>query len=852
MGCRSRYAPRVVVISSGVGYWEKSRANGQKVIPDQSRTGWSNVGVARSHWPGSLLPAATPAGSLDGALWSGSNLGNRFDDRLGRRLAPREDHLVDVFISYANADREQVGSLARALVDHGLSVWWDRQIPPGRTFDEVIEEALDGAKAVIAVWTENGIKSRWVRTEAAEGLARGILVPVTMGKVRPPLAFRRIQSADLSDWEPRHDHAGFTQLVAVLDDLTGAIPIAESDRSGPREDPDALTIRAAERRAENEDWEGVVDLLGALEAENPGFGDDHLEADRLLVFARRKRDAARVYEEAEVLYADGQWAEAVDRIGRVLEIDPDMAYGSDLKAKAERQIGEERNERLAHKYKLATEALESREWSVAVGRFEQLLNEAPNYSDATDQLARARVGFASEQDDRSFGISMKESKRPSTATTEEFGLAVPEGALEPPSEATAETGDLEEGNVPAAKARETIDISISTPGVGSRSPVEDVSPFVIEAIRNGRTAPPEDTRMMLRRRGPFLVVVGGALLVLASIVIGVVMLVPSLRSGESPISVAETAEEVGAASNLTGSEALEVAPITQPLSNIEASIGYVSYLPGNFQVYLMGSDGSNPIRISNNSGTDDEPTASPDGKLIAFTRRIDTDQQDESDIYRVDTDGSNEVDLTHAPGRDLEPAWSPDGQMIAFASDREGTIPSGSECGCPNLDIWLMDEDGSSSENLTKSDAYNSEPAWSPNGDRIAFTSDRHGDRDDNDIYVMDLNGVVLNRFPMAGHQGDAAWSPDGHQIAFTSDHTGNEEIFLIDIETLRTTQLTDSPGKDDDAAWSRDGTQIAFTSQREPYTKNGIYLMNADGSDQLRLSVSDVWEADPTWVLLP
>ncbi len=109
--------------------------------------------------------------------------------------------MSDIFISYASEDRERAKTLAEALEAQDWSVWWDRVIPAGRTFDEVIEEAIDAAKCIVVVWSEASVKSRWVRTEAEEGATRGILVPVLIEDVRIPLAFRRIQAAYLIDWD---------------------------------------------------------------------------------------------------------------------------------------------------------------------------------------------------------------------------------------------------------------------------------------------------------------------------------------------------------------------------------------------------------------------------------------------------------------------------------------------------------------------------------------------------------------------------------------------------------------------------------------------------------------------------
>src|SRR5215475_1930801 len=124
--------------------------------------------------------------------------------------------MSDIFLSYASEDLPRVGLLIHALERHGWSVWWDRIILPGRTFDQVIEEALDAARCVIVVWSQHSVLSDWVRTEAAEGARRHILVPVLFDEVRIPLEFRRIQAARLLDWHDTGPHAEFDKVVQAV------------------------------------------------------------------------------------------------------------------------------------------------------------------------------------------------------------------------------------------------------------------------------------------------------------------------------------------------------------------------------------------------------------------------------------------------------------------------------------------------------------------------------------------------------------------------------------------------------------------------------------------------------------
>lgn len=127
--------------------------------------------------------------------------------------------MSDIFISYASADKPQASLLAEKLSEQGWRVWWDRQIQAGQSFDDVIEAALNSARCIIVLWSRHSTTSRWVKTEAAEGAARGILVPVLIEKVKIPLEFKRIEAADLSDWRGKPAHAEYDLLLITIERL---------------------------------------------------------------------------------------------------------------------------------------------------------------------------------------------------------------------------------------------------------------------------------------------------------------------------------------------------------------------------------------------------------------------------------------------------------------------------------------------------------------------------------------------------------------------------------------------------------------------------------------------------------
>ncbi len=129
--------------------------------------------------------------------------------------------MSDVFISYAREDRAQAKLVAEALGRQGWSVWWDRTMPAGSRYHQVIEEALRGARCVVVIWTANSVGSDWVRAEAGEGLARSVLVPVSLDDAQPPLVFRQIQTADLRGWGGDASTTAFRTLVSDIATLLG-------------------------------------------------------------------------------------------------------------------------------------------------------------------------------------------------------------------------------------------------------------------------------------------------------------------------------------------------------------------------------------------------------------------------------------------------------------------------------------------------------------------------------------------------------------------------------------------------------------------------------------------------------
>ncbi|MDP9389616.1 MAG: hypothetical protein M3Q48_17300 [Actinomycetota bacterium] len=257
--------------------------------------------------------------------------------------------------------------------------------------------------------------------------------------------------------------------------------------------------------------------------------------------------------------------------------------------------------------------------------------------------------------------------------------------------------------------------------------------------------------------------------------------------------------------------------------------------PRNPEVFTINPDGSGERVLTDHPLRDGDPSWSPDGTKIAF----ESSRDGGSEVYVMNADGTGVTRLTfNGPAEDRGTNWSPDGTQIVFHSARFPVVDPIPGHGHSSLEIFKMNADGSNQTRLTENKFQDSLPVWSPDGTKIAFTTNRDSDFE---IYVMNADGSNPTRLTSSpGEDAHPMWSPDGSKITFHSRRTGTLDIFVMNADGTGVTQVTNtSQTHEFFPVWSPDGTMLSFTGNTLGAGFD-VYVMNADGTNITRITFND------------
>ena len=295
-------------------------------------------------------------------------------------------------------------------------------------------------------------------------------------------------------------------------------------------------------------------------------------------------------------------------------------------------------------------------------------------------------------------------------------------------------------------------------------------------------------------------------------------------------------------------------PGAQTFPGGQGAIAFESDRGGSLDIWRMDADGHSATNLTNDGHFDQSPAWSASGTQLAFASA----RSGTMEIWRMTATGTGLTQLVTNTDQDVtprNPAWFPNDRRIVYASNKLGYF-----------NLWTQDVDANGNPvgdpvQLTTSDATDGEPAVSPNGKQIAFSSNRRTAQNPNgdlEIFVMMANAPEgPNNKPQQLTNNDLSdrspdWSPNGKKIAFSSDRTspGDHQIYTMTKAGANEQPLTPAGQLATEPTWSPNGKQLAYVVTDDGGDRTDIYRINADGTQSTNLTEGSAGSLNdhPAW----